>query len=143
MNIYFAYGSNLDENQMKVRCPYYEKLGCGYIKDYELCFPKTSKKWEDMGVASIRSKQGSTVEGALYILNNEDLSKMDKFEGGYDRIKVEVIVDGNPIEAYTYMVSNNQYAYFKPSYKYINQIYEGAQVFKLSDTYIDHLKTFF
>ena len=50
--LYIAYGSNINLEQMKYRCPHSKIVGTSEIKDYELEF---------RGVATIVSSKGSTV----------------------------------------------------------------------------------
>ena len=38
MKYYLAYGSNLNLNEMKVRCPSAKMIGSTILKDYELIF---------------------------------------------------------------------------------------------------------
>ncbi len=52
MPIYFAYGSNMCEEQMKTRCSNYKMIGVAVLLDYKLGFTKYSKKW-DSAVADI------------------------------------------------------------------------------------------
>ena len=141
-NLYFAYGSNLSESQMKERCPNYKTVCKARLDNYELCFPKVAKTWENMGVASIIEKAGSYVEGFVYELTNEDFKRMDEKEGGYDRknISVKNMSTNESLEVITYIAQKNNEAYNKPSFKYINQIIEGAKAHKLSDNYIESLK---
>jgi len=70
--LYFAYGSNLDPEQMQSRCPGYSVVGLGALRDYRLAFPLYSNHWQG-GVSSIQLAHGGTVWGMLYDLTEEHL----------------------------------------------------------------------
>ena len=57
--LYIAYGSNINLEQMKYRCPHSKIVGTSEIKDYELEF---------RGVATIVSSKGSTVPVLIWEL---------------------------------------------------------------------------
>jgi hypothetical protein len=52
MPLYFVYGSNLDAEQMKRRCPDSKVLVSGCLRGYRLDFTKYSTKWVG-GVADV------------------------------------------------------------------------------------------
>ena len=58
-NLYFAYGSNLDLEQMAQRCPDAEIVGPVRLENYELRF-------RGSGFATVAPKKGSTVHGLVW-----------------------------------------------------------------------------
>jgi len=86
MPYYFAYGSNMDEKQMLERCPNIKYYGKGYLPDYKLAFTRKSIKW-DGAVADILVSPGDIVWGLIYAITEEDLKKLDVFEGHPTRYK--------------------------------------------------------
>ena len=62
-NLYFAYGSNLDLEQMAQRCPDAEIVGPVRLENYELRF-------RGSGFATVAPKKGSTVHGLVWKLTN-------------------------------------------------------------------------
>ena len=80
MPTYFAYGSNMDEEHMKTRCSRARYLGRGVLTNYKIAFTRYSSKW-DSSVADVVASQGEVVWGVLYELSEEDLLKLDRFEG--------------------------------------------------------------
>lgn len=62
--MYFAYGSNMNLDQMAYRCPAAEAVCTAKLEGYELFFAGRPGN----GVASIRPKQGGTVVGVLWKL---------------------------------------------------------------------------
>ncbi|MFI5246539.1 MAG: gamma-glutamylcyclotransferase family protein, partial [Gemmatimonadales bacterium] len=53
MVLYFAYGSNLDEAQMRERCPAAERVARATLRGHVLTFGGFSHKWNG-AVASVR-----------------------------------------------------------------------------------------
>lgn len=72
--LYFAYGSNLDFNQMAARCPNAEYVGIATLKDHVL-------KLDSAGYATVVAQPGAHVQGALWNLDRCDEAKLDGFEG--------------------------------------------------------------
>ncbi len=141
--MYFAYGSNINMRQMKQRCPSAEFYAKAILREYQLAFPLFSEKWGG-GVAGICSKKGGHVEGVVYEMSEEDLKKLDKFEGVdkglYHRIKVKVIIEnGSSLETWTYSPNSDDKSSFPPSIKYIETICEGAKEHNLSKEHIKYL----
>ena len=56
--LYFAYGSNINLNQMAVRCPDAKVVEPAVLENYELLFRGNAHGY---GVATIRFKEGSQV----------------------------------------------------------------------------------
>ena len=84
-NLYFAYGSNMDEEQMKKRCPDSILIGKGFIEKHKLCFPQIAVTRGLLGVAGIReSDELDSVYGLIYELTDKDLELLHTFEG-YDK----------------------------------------------------------
>ena len=95
---YFSYGSNISENRMLIeRKVNFVSRKFALLYNYKLVFNKVSKKNCYLGFANIVESVGDIVEGALYELNDSDISIIDKFEGAnttpqhYYRKNVEVI----------------------------------------------------
>ena len=57
--LYFAYGSNIDLEQMARRCPAAQVVGPATLENYELAF-------RGSGFATIVPKKGSDVHGLLW-----------------------------------------------------------------------------
>ncbi len=86
--LYFAYGSNLDDAQMRERCANARVLGRATLPNYALVFGGFSHRWGG-AVASVVRAKGACVEGLLYELGNVDLRELDRFEGhpfAYERV---------------------------------------------------------
>jgi gamma-glutamylcyclotransferase (GGCT)/AIG2-like uncharacterized protein YtfP len=85
--LYFAYGSNMNLNQMNNRCPNgFKKFKNSLLDDYILGFDKS-------GYANIKEDKESYLLGVLYYINDECLKSLDGYEGyptHYNRLVVDI-----------------------------------------------------
>lgn len=143
---YFAYCSNMDQNQM-VNRGVIPINSCGAkIEGYELKFNKQSFKNPVTGVANIcETPHGpdDIVQGILYTIKESDIDKLDKFEGylkHYNRVEREVIDENEDEEsaiiyiAQTEKISEN----LKPTSEYMSHLIVGSG--RLDDDYRKMLK---
>lgn len=90
---YFAYGSNMDQEEIKKHCSNITGPFRGKIKNFELVFNKRSKKNPENGFCNITPKWGSVVEGSIYLISEDDVRRLDKKEGypiHYEKTLLEV-----------------------------------------------------
>jgi gamma-glutamylcyclotransferase len=124
---YFAYASELNKKQMKERCLGSKPVSIVTLHNYKLVFVGWSRQWRG-GVASIKPFRGEKVLGAIYEISEEDLRRLDKYEGypdTYTRMKVAVTNDfGELIEAVTY-VKAGRLEETQPSREYLSAIQQG------------------
>lgn len=124
---YFAYGSNLNKQQMKQRCPAAKPKFQAVLPNYRLIFTGWSREWKG-GTASIKPVRGEKVTGGVYEISEQDLHRLDRFEdypSTYDRINVLVINDtGTASNAVTY-IKKRQSDETKPSQAYLVIIRQG------------------
>jgi hypothetical protein len=76
--LYFAYGSNLDASQMRLRCPDARHVGKARLDDYRFCFPVWSRIRQS-GLISVEPAVGERVWGVLYEIG--DIVRLDQREG--------------------------------------------------------------
>jgi len=129
---YFAYGCNLNQKQMRERCPDSKPGFTVTLHHYRLVFVGWSRQWRG-GVASIRSFRGEKVRGAIYEVSEEDLKRLDRIEGSdYRRLNVKVNdEDGELIEAVTY-IRTHPADETKPSPEYLSIIQQGYKEWRLA-----------
>lgn len=72
--LYFAYGSNINLDQMAFRCPAAKPLMPVVLHGYELTF-------RGGGVATVIPKENSTVLGLMWKLSPECEQSLDRYEG--------------------------------------------------------------
>lgn len=147
--LYFAYGSNLDPEQMRSRCPEHRVAGLAALRDHRLVFPLYSERWGG-GVASVQLAHTLTVWGVVFELTDSDLKSLDGFEGFnapgdqhnlYDRVTIYVELtradDGSfprRVLAFTYIARPaNPTA---PSRRYLDAILRGARHHRLPEDYV-------
>mgnify|MGYP001311756177 FL=1 len=69
---YFAYGSNMNHEHMKFRCPKSKYLGTFELPGYKLVFRH---------VADVQQSKGDSVIGALFEITKDCESSLDRYEG--------------------------------------------------------------
>jgi gamma-glutamylcyclotransferase len=129
---YFAYASNLNQKQMRERCPDSKPLFVATLPNYTLVFLGWSREWHG-GKASIRVFRGEKVLGAVYDVSEQCLRQLDKYESSYNRLKVTVFNEDNePIEAITYIRGAQiQVEEAKPSANYLAVIQQGYRDWRM------------
>ena len=127
---YFAFGSNMEEGQMKRRCPSASGGRFVTLKGYSLTFVGHSTSWGG-AVATIRPDESGIVYGRVWELTWADLMKLDRFEGhpyAYERQSM-TLDDGTEAMIYIKPVENNVGS---PSESYFTTIARGYQQADLS-----------
>lgn len=74
MNYYFAYGSNMDPDQMEKRCPAAVRVTRASLSGYRFLI-------NTRGVATLHKEKGAIVYGLIYRITPECERSLDKFEG--------------------------------------------------------------
>lgn len=77
-NYYFAYGSNMNLEQMEYRCPDAEVVGKAVLKDCRLVFRGNRN---GNGVASVVPDPGKEVQGLLWKITPRCEQSLDFYEG--------------------------------------------------------------
>ena len=139
---YFAYGSNLDPDQMVRRgVPFHSVVGA-VLRNHRLAFDYPAPRRWLGSAADVVPEPGLSVEGALYELGSEDLLlAMDEWEGvperAYERrlVTVEPVDGGPPVLSWTYAVVEPA-PEDVPSPGYVGIMYVGARRLGLSPSYI-------
>ena len=141
MTFYFAYGSNMDPQQMAVRCPGSRALGAARLAGWRLTFTRDSPAWGG-GVGHIELAPGDEVWGVLWDLTEEHLASLDEYEGiaagAYVRDRVTVRFEERDVEAEVYIAVPRGYK--KPSKKYMASLLRGAEAHGCPDEYVERLR---
>ena len=117
--VYFAYGHNADNSEMARRCPSAELLGKGLLKNFKLVLKH---------YADIENKEDTECYGVVWKISQHDLKDLDGDEGfhiHYNRIPVEIELDGEKIRAMTYIMDPGYKASGLQKQKYVNMISKG------------------
>lgn len=147
--LYFAYGSNMDWQQMKGRCPSAEFVAVARLKDYRFAIARTSYT-RGCGSAGVIPEPGACVWGVVYDIDEKEFGALDAAEdyvpgraqNSYTRREWPVHVDGD--EGKTYVV----HLYFPeiepspplPNAEYKRLIVGGATHWRLPEDYVRELE---
>lgn len=121
---YFAFGSNMFSNRMLQRVPSAKIIGIARLDDHCLAFRKRGV--DGTGKADIEPAEGESVWGILYSMNKDERAKLDRYEGGYDRVSVTVATASGPVKAFTYQAKEQSFLLALPSEWYRDIILAGA-----------------
>lgn len=135
---YFAYGSNMNLNQMEFRCPAAKVVENVRLDGYRLAFGGTRS---DHGVATIIPEEGSYVEGVLWSITSECEASLDRYEGYphlYGKEMVTVRGEGDLQQNVAVYIMNAPYKDCPsiPSDFYLKGIVEGCHQNGISTTSI-------
>ena len=103
-NVYLAYGSNLNLEQMAYRCPDATVIGTTMLPDYRLVF----RGGRHTGVATIEQERGSAVPVLLWEITKRCEQALDRYEGYphlYRKEQLTVDLDGEKVQAMAYVMN--------------------------------------
>lgn len=126
--LYIAYGSNINLEQMAYRCPHSKVVGTSEIKDFELEF---------RGVATIVPKENASVPVLIWELDEKDLPTLNRYEGWprlYRQEKMPFELDGKSYKGMAYLMNHGEIA--PPSQQYYNTILQGYRENGLDESYL-------
>lgn len=135
MKYYMAYGSNLNVEQMKRRCPDAKPLCLQVINDYHLIFRR--------GFLTIEPKKGSEVPVEVWQISDRDEKNLDRYEG-YPKFYHKAVVqfklypygeDPKQTEAMVYIM-NKGFPAENPSTHYLETVRDGYNDFGLNLNYL-------
>ena len=131
--IYAAYGSNMNIEQMAIRCPKAKVIGTGILKDYKLTFRGLGRG----GVANVEQSKGSSVPIVLWEITSECEVALDRYEGYpslYTKRVVEVTCkDKSKVKAMGYVMAKRYESYpSEPCEAYYHVIVDGYKANGLS-----------
>ena len=142
MGLYAAYGSNMDTDLMKERCPHSPTRGTGWIKDWRLTFGGEDIGWEG-AVATIVEEPGACVFVLLYDMLDDDEKRLDDIERAlpdlYDKIHLRVSTLDGDVLAWTYVL--NDYEGGLPAARYLGIMADAAEKAGAPDDYVNDLRT--
>ena len=132
---YFAYGANLNIENMRHRCPNARRIVKFQMPNYKLVFK---------GVADIEYSYGDSVEGVIWDITDKCEKALDIFEGYpflyrkeyftvklYDKLAEDF---GDTAEIMFYAMNNGNYG--EPNINYFNCIHDGYVANKLNTDFL-------
>lgn len=133
---YFAYGSNMDTEAMKKKCPDALIVSSVKVSGYRFYFT-------GQGFAGIEPHNNHYLCGVLWTISKRDERILDKYEGVdyllYSKSKIEIEIENKKIAALIYLPN-----YTKPgkaNEKYLLIIIKAAEKFNFPEEYINYLKS--
>jgi len=131
---YFAYGSNMNHDQIKERCSDSKFIKRVILKGYRFTYDGFSEKRAG-SVANIIPSRNRTVHGGLFAINDDDLASLNGHESNYIQANVDVVdEDGNSYNAVVYLRDKQKKG--KPNELYRKIVIKGAKDCDLPGEYI-------
>lgn len=141
MALYAAYGSNLDPDQMRERCPHSPSRGSGWLVGWRLTFGGEELGWEG-ALATVVEDAGSAVYVMLYELSQQDEAALDRWEGAdtglYRKISVRVQTLAGESLAWLYVLDG--YEGGLPSARYLGVMADAAEKAGAPNDYVADLR---
>ena len=133
---YFAYGSNMNWEQMQRRCPSTRFVSVASLKDYRFAIGRHSRL-RNCGTANIFPDSGSEVWGIVYDVSEPDLIILDSFEDGYQRQWLSVRARENSQSALEVLVyiAEKEDTVPLPNPEYKRLILDGARHWNIPESY--------
>jgi gamma-glutamylcyclotransferase len=138
-HLYFAYGSNMDNQRLFSRIGSADKFDNGIVYGKKLWFNKLGQ--DGTGKANLVDDEGGIACGVLFHVNESDMIKLDKFEVGYEREILRIKSDKNGDIMATSYLADCPIDFINPSKEYMEHIVQGADNNDMKHTYIEYLKT--
>lgn len=135
--LYFAYGSNIDEAQMQMRCPDAVRVSLGAVEGWRFTINSRS-------VATVVHEDASLVYGVLWHISDDDEQSLDGYEGVgpglYSKTVAQVRTeDGKSSDALVYVAADDQPGH--PRTGYLERIVTAALEAGCPSGYIEELRT--
>jgi gamma-glutamylcyclotransferase (GGCT)/AIG2-like uncharacterized protein YtfP len=138
MNVhYFAFGSNMCSRRFRGRLPRAISLGRARLDGWMFTCNKTSK--DGSAKANIVQAEGQVVWGVVFSIFHSDLPRLDRIEGGYRRVEVEVVTADGSLSCQSY-ASHRVDDELLPRPWYKQHIIDGAEEHGLPQVHIAMLR---
>jgi AIG2-like family len=139
--LYAAYGSNLDPDQMRERCPHSPVAGTGWITGWRLTFGGEDLGW-DGALATIVEDPLEQVFVAVYDVTDYDSALLDGWEaadtGLYRKTRLRVATLTGEVLAWAYVL--DAYEGGLPSASYLGVLADAAEAADAPADYVAALR---
>jgi len=130
--LYFAYGSNLNPAQMRVRCPGAKRCGPLILPNGRLVF---------RNVADVVIDHNSVIAGGVWRITAQHERDLDRFEGvgskWYRKRYIKLSLNEGESEDCLYYQMITKTGVMPPSQAYYNTMLEGYRWFGLDETLLN------
>lgn len=134
--LYFAYGSNMNKDQMNARCPQSKALAIAKLSEYRFLI-------NSRGVATVIPCSEHFVYGIIWVLSHGDEDTLDYYEGVKDKIyykkEINVKVANDKVPTLIYIATDMVQG--TPRTGYLETVIEGAQSFSAHQEWLRELKS--
>ncbi len=134
---YFAYGTNMEWDEMSLRCPGIDVVGTARLDDFRLII-------NGEGIATVIPAPGEVVWGVLWLITPACERSLDRYEGVDDRLYEKVVwlvrtAAGQDIEALLYVASDESLGV---AYRtgYVEKIIRSAENASFPEPYIREIR---
>lgn len=137
---YFAYGTNMSEAQMKVRCPTAVMIGPGVVHGYQLVFNRRGS-YRPGAVASILRAPEHRVYGVIWRIGREDMERLDEREDPSANARERITafsLTGETFDCFVYVSFGS--GHLPPDTGYLGELIKSAQEASLPPEYVDQLR---
>jgi gamma-glutamylcyclotransferase (GGCT)/AIG2-like uncharacterized protein YtfP len=139
--LYAAYGSNLDPDQMRERCPHSPSRGSGWLVGWRLTFGGEDLGWEG-ALATVVEEPDDHVFVMVYDVPSQDEAELDRWEsadsGLYRKIRVRVQTLRGEHLCWLYILDG--YEGGLPSARYLGLMADAAEKAGAPDDYVAQLR---
>jgi hypothetical protein len=137
---YFAYGSNLHPMRLMERVPSAKLLGVIELGKHSLKFHKKSNDGSSKCNLLKTGAETDLVHGAIYEVDPEHKSELDRFEGkgyGYIDNQIKLQHQGQEYTCFTYIAQQSHIVdNVKPYHWYKKLVVLGARYLQCPDSYV-------
>ena len=142
MELYAAYGSNMNPAQMAERCPHSPRRSTGWLEGWRLTFGGEDIGWEG-ALATVVEDADERVFVVLYELSDSDEQSLDRWDGAtigyYRKFRVRVATLDGEVVAWLYVL--NGYEGGLPSARYLGILADAAETAGAPADYVTWLRT--
>lgn len=141
-HLYFAYGSNMCSDQMRMRCPAAKTIGVGIVHQYELVFNRKGTYRPGAVASIVPCENGACVYGVIWELTPTDLAELDAIEQAYKRLPLRVSTpQGQRYDCHTYIAIPEDDPP-EPDQDYLLIILNAATRLGLPTSYVERIERF-
>jgi len=142
VELYAAYGSNMNPAQMAERCPHSPRHGTGWLEGWRLTFGGEDIGWEG-ALGTVVEDADERVFVVLYELSEADERALDSWDGAtigyYRKLRVRVTTLDGEVLAWLYVL--NDYEGGLPSARYLGIMADAAETAGAPAGYVRWLRT--
>jgi len=133
----FAYGSNMHPERMHARVPAAVSRGRARLDGHRMVFNKRGR--DGSAKANLAPEPGATVWGVIWEIAAAELARLDRHEGGYERVHVHAETDDGTRWEVAVYVSERRTDDPRPFDWYLEHVLLGARAHGLPEDYVARL----